>query len=64
MIPADRLLHLFVSFVLALANPFLAAFAGIGKEVYDAMCGGMADVWDLVYDGVGILFGVLVSPIW
>ena len=33
---------------------------GIAKEVYDHYNNGVADIWDLVADLGGILFGLLV----
>tara|TARA_R110001592_G_scaffold79556_5_gene237686 strand:- start:388 stop:570 length:183 start_codon:yes stop_codon:yes gene_type:complete len=51
----DKVLHFVVSFIIALFDPALAVLAGIGKEVYDALGGGVADVYDLVADGLGIL---------
>lgn len=52
---ADKVLHFLVSYVLALFDPAIAVLAGVGKEVYDALGGGMADVYDLVADALGIL---------
>lgn len=51
----DKLLHFLVSYLIALVEPALAIVAGVGKEIYDALGGGMADVYDLVADGLGIL---------
>lgn len=34
------------------------ATVGIGKEAYDALCGGDAEVADLVYDAFGVGAGV------
>jgi hypothetical protein len=36
----------------------LALVAGIGKEVWDALSGGVADAGDLIADGVGVLFAL------
>jgi hypothetical protein len=54
----DKLLHFVVSYLIALVDPALAVLAGVGKEVYDALGGGMADVYDLVADGLGILAAI------
>lgn len=51
----DKVLHFIVSYLIALVDPALAVLAGVGKEVYDALGGGMADVCDLVADALGIL---------
>jgi hypothetical protein len=51
----DKFLHFLVSYLIALFDPALAVVAGIGKEVYDAFGGGMADVFDLAADALGIL---------
>ena len=61
-IPTDKLLHFWVSFGIAFLHPAMAALAGIGKEVYDAASGGVADAGDLAADGLGILFAWIVSP--
>lgn len=37
------------------------AAVGVGKEVYDAGCGGDPDVADLIYDAFGIGVGVGVA---
>jgi hypothetical protein len=34
------------------------ALVGVGKETYDAACGGDAEVGDLIYDAFGIGAGV------
>jgi hypothetical protein len=52
---ADKFLHLIVSFFIALVDPGLAILAGLGKELLDALSGGMADFGDLVADALGIL---------
>ena len=51
----DKVLHFVFSYLIALVDPGLAVLAGVGKEVYDALGGGMADVYDLIADGLGIL---------
>ena len=51
----DKLLHVLVSYLLALIDPGLAVAAGLGKEVYDFFGGGVADAFDLLADAVGIL---------
>lgn len=50
----DKLLHVAVSYLLAMIDPGLAIAAGLGKEVYDFFGGGVADVFDLLADAVGI----------
>ncbi|MBI2422409.1 MAG: hypothetical protein HYV27_06230 [Candidatus Hydrogenedentes bacterium] len=55
MLGWDKLLHVLASFALGTIDPWLAVAAGIGKEVLDLFTGGMADVADLVADGLGIL---------
>jgi hypothetical protein len=52
---ADKFLHLIGSFFLALVDPALAVLAGLGKEIFDTLSGGMADLGDLVADALGIL---------
>lgn len=64
MIGEDKILHFLVSFVIGLVSPLLSVAAGIGKEVYDALGGGVADAGDLLADGLGVLFAIVVSPIW
>ena len=51
----DKVLHFVASYLIALIDPGLAVLAGIGKEVLDALGGGMADVFDLAADALGIL---------
>ena len=51
----DKVLHFLVSFFIALFDPALAVLAGVGKEVYDGLGGGTADVFDLVADALGIV---------
>ncbi len=62
MIGADKLLHFWVSLLITQVSPGLAWLAGVGKETYDAFSGGVASAGDLIADGLGILFGVWVSP--
>jgi hypothetical protein len=50
----DKVLHFVFSYLIALIDPGLAALAGIGKEVYDSLGGGVADVYDLMADALGI----------
>ncbi len=54
----DKLLHFLLSFINAVERPALAFLDGIGKEVYDAASGEMADAGDLVADWAGILSAV------
>lgn len=55
----DKLQHFVASFLLALYDPMLAFVAGVGKELYDAARGGVADFGDLVADWLGILVAIL-----
>ncbi|MCP4640516.1 MAG: hypothetical protein GY851_08790 [bacterium] len=64
MIGQDKLFHFWASFFIGLLSPGLAAVVGIGKEVYDAFSGGFAEAGDLLADGIGIVFAIIVSPIW
>ena len=57
----DKILHFVISFFLALIDPVIAVVAGLGKELWDALTGGMADLGDLVADGLGILLAILIS---
>lgn len=54
----DKILHLTISYLLALVDPALAVAAGLGKEVFDLFGGGVADVLDLLADAVGILLAL------
>lgn len=54
----DKVLHITVSYLLALVDPGLAIVAGLGKEIYDFFGGGVADVFDLFANAVGILLAV------
>jgi hypothetical protein len=54
----DNILHIAVSYLLALFDPALAVAAGLGKEIFDLFGGGVADVLDLVADAVGILLAL------
>lgn len=54
----DKLLHIALSYILALIDPGLALAAGLGKEVFDLLGGGVADVFDLAADAVGILLAL------
>ena len=51
----DKLLHFLASYFIAMIDPTLAVVAGVGKEVYDFFGGGMADIFDLAADALGIL---------
>lgn len=54
----DKILHIAVSYLLALVDPALAVAAGLGKEIFDLFGGGVAEVLDLVADAVGILLAL------
>ena len=59
----DKILHFWFSFAIALgSSPILAAGLGIGKEIYDAVSGGVASAGDLLADGLGILLASWASP--
>lgn len=58
IIGLDKILHIAVSYLLALVDPALAVAAGLGKEIFDLFGGGVADVLDLVADAVGILLAL------
>lgn len=58
IVGSDKILHFVISYLIALVDPALAVLAGVGKEVYDFFGGGMADVYDLVADGLGILLAL------
>ncbi|NUM55221.1 MAG: hypothetical protein HUU46_16370 [Candidatus Hydrogenedentes bacterium] len=62
MVETDKLLHFWISFAIAFFKPGLAMIAGVGKEIIDVVTGGVADVYDLAADGLGIFFAVLISP--
>lgn len=54
----DKILHVAVSYLLALIDPAIAVAAGLGKEAFDLLGGGVADIFDLVADAVGILLAI------
>lgn len=54
----DKLLHIAVSYILALFDPALAIAAGLGKEIFDFFGPGVADIYDLAADAVGILLAL------
>jgi len=62
MFEVDKLQHFWISFGIAFIFPLLAVFAGAGKEIYDALGGGVADSADLAADFLGIAFAWVVSP--
>ena len=62
MEPTDKFWHFWISFFIAFFKPGLAMVAGVGKEVFDALSGGVADGWDLAADGLGIITAVILSP--
>lgn len=51
----DKVLHVLVSYILALINPGLAAIAGMAKEIWDYTRTGAIDGYDLVADALGIV---------
>jgi hypothetical protein len=57
----DKLLHLIVSYVLALIDPWVSFAAGVGKEVYDYFFGGHPDIFDLLADWAGILLSLVFT---
>jgi hypothetical protein len=62
VIAPDKVLHFFAAFVLGLIGPGLAIGASFGKEIWDAVSGGVASAGDLIADGFGIFFASLFSP--
>lgn len=60
---ADLVLHFGVSALIAVFDPALAALAGLLKEGYDAAFGGVASLLDLAADGLGILFGWVLTTL-
>lgn len=54
----DKILHMAVSYVLAMIDPALAIAAGLGKEAFDFLGGGVADILDLAADAIGILLAL------
>lgn len=58
LVGSDKILHFVISYLIALVDPALAVLAGVGKEVYDYFGGGVADIYDLVADGLGILLAL------
>jgi len=54
MVGFDKILHFLFSFAIALFDPIVSFMAGIGKECYDAVSGGVADIYDLLADWIGI----------
>lgn len=54
----DKILHMAVSYFLAMIDPALAVAAGLGKEAFDLLGGGVADVLDLAADAIGILLAL------
>lgn len=51
----DKIQHFIASFAITIIDPWLAVLAGIIKEVSDELRGEMADVYDLLADGIGIV---------
>lgn len=58
MIGIDKIYHFIGSFILTFIDPYFAAAVGIGKEIWDALGNGTAELADLVADGLGILFAL------
>jgi hypothetical protein len=57
----DKVLHFVVSFLLARVDPVLAAVAGIGKEIWDALGHGTPSGGDLLADLLGILTSTITQ---
>lgn len=55
----DKWLHLLGSYLIASLSPGLAILAGVGKELWDAFSGGVADAGDLVADALGIMLALV-----
>lgn len=60
MVESDKLLHFLLSFSIAIYNPLVSFLAGVGKEIYDVLGGGVADGYDLLADWAGIAWGEVV----
>jgi len=59
MFQTDKWLHFIVSFLIAQISPLAAFWAGVGKEVYDALSGSFVDPLDLAADAWGIVLAIL-----
>jgi hypothetical protein len=60
MLGVDKVLHFLLSFLIALYDPLVSFVAGVGKECYDSLAGGVADAYDLLADWTGIATALLV----
>jgi hypothetical protein len=60
MIQFDKILHFLFSLIIAIYNPLISFFAGIGKELLDSLLGGVADVYDLLADWAGIALAEII----
>ena len=57
----DKVLHFMASFLVARVDPVLAGVVGLGKEWWDHLTGGVADGYDLLADGLGIIASLLLG---
>lgn len=55
----DKILHIFVSFMIAQIDYTLAFMFGLGKELWDLAGHGTAEFADLIADWIGILLAAL-----
>jgi len=55
----DKFLHFAISYLIALVDPTLSFLAGLGKEIYDALGHGTADIFDLAANALGIFAALL-----
>jgi len=60
-IEPDKIVHFVISFFMALLDPVLALWAGVGKEIYDLLGFGVAELGDLLANWLGILAAMGVS---
>lgn len=70
---SDGLLHIacsalivlsFAAFLPIWAAVLIAAIAGVAKEIYDRLNGGVAEWHDILCDAIGIVYGVCVCLLW
>ncbi len=61
MIETDKLLHFFLSFLIASVTQGLAVLLGLGKELWDLAGNGTAELADLAADAAGILLAGWVA---
>lgn len=57
----DKWYHFIASFAIALIDPVLAVWAGLGKEFWDVLRSGTIDLVDLVGDLIADVLGILLA---